>query len=54
MTELHGRRVQVVATAGAAIVLLLAATALGMYKPRGLTTYEWRQQRERSRRKAGR
>ena len=30
--------------AGAALVLLLAATVLGIYKPRGLTRYGWRKQ----------
>ena len=33
--------------AGAAVVLLLAATVLGLYKPRGLTRYGWRKQQER-------
>ena len=30
--------------AGAALVLLVVATVLGMYKPRGLTRYGWRKQ----------
>jgi hypothetical protein len=37
--ELAGIRVQLVADAGAALVALLAATALSVYKPRGLTPY---------------
>ncbi len=32
--------------AGAALVLLLLATVLAMYKPRGLTRYGWRRQQE--------
>jgi hypothetical protein len=33
--------------AGAAVLLLLLATVLAMYKPRGLTPYGWRKQNER-------
>jgi hypothetical protein len=33
--------------AGAALVLLLVATALAVFKPRGITPYGWRKQRER-------
>ena len=33
--------------AGAALLLLLLATVLGLYKPRGLTRYGWRKQQER-------
>ena len=33
--------------AGAALMLLFAATALSVYKPRGVTPYGWRKQRER-------
>ncbi len=32
--------------AGAALLLLLVATALGVYKPRGMTSYGWRKQHE--------
>ena len=32
--------------AGAALLLLLAAAALSVFKPRGLTRYGWRKQRE--------
>jgi len=31
--------------AGAALLVLLAATILAIYKPRGVTTYGWRKQR---------
>jgi hypothetical protein len=44
--ELHGLRIQLVADAGAALVVLLVATTLSVYKPRGLTRYGWRKQRE--------
>jgi hypothetical protein len=37
--ELAGLRIQLVADAGAALVVLLAATVLSVYKPRGLTPY---------------
>ncbi len=33
--------------AGGALLLLVLATALGLYKPRGLTRYGWRKQQER-------
>lgn len=33
--------------AGAALVLLLVATTLSVYKPRGMTPYGWRKQQER-------
>jgi hypothetical protein len=39
-------RMQLVVTAGAAIAALLVTTALSVYKPRGLTPYGWRKQRE--------
>ena len=42
--ELRGLRVQLIADAGAAIVVLLIATTLSIVKPRGLTRYGWRQQ----------
>ena len=37
--ELAGMRIQLVADAGAAIVALLVATTLSVFKPRGLTPY---------------
>ena len=42
--ELYGLRIQLIADAGAAIVVLLIATTLSIVKPRGLTRYGWRQQ----------
>jgi hypothetical protein len=39
-------RVQLIADAGAALLVLLVATALSIYKPRGLTKYGWRKQRD--------
>jgi hypothetical protein len=37
--ELRGIRIQLVANAGAALLVLLVATVLSIYKPRGLTPY---------------
>lgn len=48
--ELAGLRIQLVANAGAAVVVLLAATLLSVYKPRGLTPYGRRKKSEDSRR----
>ena len=42
-------RLQLVADAGYAVVALLAATTLSVYKPRGLTPYGWRKQQEQRR-----
>ncbi len=44
--ELGGLRIQLVANAGAAIAVLLIAATLSIYKPRGLTPYGRRKQRE--------
>lgn len=44
--ELSGMRIQLVANAAAAIVVLLVATILSIYKPSGLTAYGRRIQRE--------
>jgi putative copper export protein len=44
-SDLRGLRVQLIADAGAALVVLLVATVLSIYKPRGMTPY--------GRRKAG-
>jgi hypothetical protein len=44
--DLAGLRIQLIADAGAAIVVLLIATTLSIYKPRGLTPYGWRKQQE--------
>ncbi len=45
--DLAGLRIQLLANAGAALVALLVTTALSVYKPRGMTPYGWRKQRER-------
>ncbi len=45
--ELRDMRIEMVVTAGAALLLLLVATTLNVYKPRGLTAYGWRKQQER-------
>jgi len=42
--ELRGLRLQIVADAGAALLVLLANTTLSVYKPRGLTAYGRRRQ----------
>ncbi len=41
-----GLQIQMVVAAGAALVALLVATTLAVYKPRGMTPYGWRKQRE--------
>jgi hypothetical protein len=43
-TDLRQVRIQLAADAGAALLVLLVNTALGVYKPRGLTRYGWRTQ----------
>lgn len=50
--ELAGFRVQLVADAGAALVALLIAAVLSIYKPRGRTKYGWRKLREELRAKS--
>ncbi len=45
-TDLHGLQVEMVVASAAALVALLVATALAVYKPRGLTSYGWRKQEE--------
>jgi hypothetical protein len=37
--DLRGLRIQLVADAGAALLVLLVATTLAVYKPRGITAY---------------
>jgi hypothetical protein len=37
-------RIQMVVASAAALLALLVATALGVYKPRGMTSYGWRKQ----------
>lgn len=44
--ELRGLRIQLVADAGAALLVLLVATTLSVYKPRGMTRYGRRKQHE--------
>jgi hypothetical protein len=41
-----GLRIQMIAASGAALVALVVATALAVYKPRGMTAYGWRKQYE--------
>jgi hypothetical protein len=43
--DLRGLRTQLVADAGAALLALLVATTLSVYKPRGMTPYGRRKQR---------
>ncbi len=45
--DLRGVRIQLVATAGAALLVLLVATTLGVYKPRGMTPYGRRKNDQR-------
>lgn len=44
--DLRELRVQLAVTAGAALLALLVTTTLSVVKPRGLTPYGWRKQRE--------
>jgi hypothetical protein len=44
--DLRGLRIQLVANAGAALLVLLVATTLSVYKPRGMTSYGRRKQHE--------
>ncbi len=44
--DMYAAQVQMVVASVAALVALLAATALGVYKPRGMTRYGWRKQYE--------
>lgn len=44
--ELRGLRIQLIADAGAAVIVLLGATTLSVYKPRGITPFGWRKQRD--------
>ncbi|AWZ07808.1 MULTISPECIES: hypothetical protein [unclassified Streptomyces] len=44
--ELEGMRIQLIADAAAALVVLLTAAALSVFKPRGVTRYGRRRQRE--------
>ena len=44
--NLREQRIQLVVAAGAGLLVLLVATTLAVYKPRGLTWYGWRKQQE--------
>jgi hypothetical protein len=44
-SDLRRLRIQLAADAGAALLVLLVNTTLGVYKPRGLTRYGWRKER---------
>ncbi|MFB9389981.1 hypothetical protein ACFPM3_10160 [Streptomyces coeruleoprunus] len=46
---LGGLRVQLVADAAAAVLVLLVTTALSVFRPRGVTPYGWRKQQDRDR-----
>ncbi|OAH12789.1 hypothetical protein STSP_38260 [Streptomyces jeddahensis] len=52
-TDLDGMRVQLLADAAAAVLVLLTTTALSIYKPRGITRYGWRVQNEQRAERAG-
>ncbi len=44
--DLYRMQVQMVVASGAALMALLVATVLAVYKPRGITPYGWRKQHE--------
>ncbi|MDQ0904233.1 hypothetical protein QFZ22_000218 [Streptomyces canus] len=46
--ELEGMRIQLIADAAAALLVLLTAAALSVFKPRGVTHYGRRRRREQS------
>ncbi|MFE9399362.1 hypothetical protein [Streptomyces flavidovirens] len=46
--ELEGMRIQLIADAAAALLVLLTAAALSVFKPRGVTRYGRRRRREQS------
>lgn len=52
-SDLHGLRVQLIADAGAALLVLLVATTLSVYKPWGLTAYGKRKLIEQQKRVPG-
>lgn len=45
-TTLREPRIQLVVAAGAGLLVLLVATTLAVYKPRGMTPYGWRKHHE--------
>ena len=46
IVDLHGLKIQLVIESAAAVLVLVVATALSVYKPKGVTRYGWRKQRE--------
>jgi hypothetical protein len=44
--DLRGARLQIAVASGAGLLVLLVEMALAVYKPRGMTRYGWRKQRE--------
>jgi hypothetical protein len=44
----HGIRLQLLVDSAAALFVLLIATVLAVYKPRGLTRYGWRRQHQQT------
>jgi uncharacterized membrane protein len=42
--DLHGMRLQLLIETSAALLVLLVATILSVYKPKGMTRYGWRKQ----------
>lgn len=46
-SSVHQVQIQLVIIASAAMLALLVATTLSMYKPRGVTPYGWRKQNEK-------
>jgi hypothetical protein len=44
--DLRALRIQLLIETGAAVVVLLVATTLSMYKPKGITRYGWRRRYE--------
>jgi hypothetical protein len=47
-TDLGDLRIQLVAYAVAALLVLVVATVLSVYKPRGVTPYGWRKHDQRA------
>lgn len=45
--ELHKVQIQLIVNAGMALVILLLAAGLAVYKPKGLTPYGWRKQNQK-------
>ena len=45
IADLQGPKIQLVIEASAAVLVLIVATALSVYKPKGMTRYGWRRQK---------